>query len=381
VNVVQTYLLSISILSGLVLFGIQVYLKRLLRRDDDWFLLILGTMFVIWGLLALRESVSGEFDIIGRFFSIGTTALILISLRYFEDGIAAFRRYSTQIFIGVLLLEIVALVFSEASPKVWLIAETASSILAVWLLCGSIMVSFWNRKVPWMIFVPLVTLVALTITQLDLLGQEKQGGVPGGYHFPALLQFHQDWEFLNSAARMLSRPLLLVNVLLLTITWVGKSISVVPSAGTGSPVFAPVAAVVAPSPVVSAPNVHSAGPRIAFTKVWAKGIVVEWNMPERQVSQQEIRLTHAVGKTLYILARDRMNGTPTVTGAHSREFNNFSEELKRVLKALADEGMVLSPDDLIESAGTAKKAFKFKPEEIWIAEEVRAAFDHKTSKA
>jgi hypothetical protein len=220
----------------------------------------------------------------------------------------------------------------------------------------------------------------LAVTQLDLLGQEKASDLPLVYHFPALFQFHKDFEFLNAALRMLSRPLLLVNVLLLSITWVGKALRMQahePSANDPQQIH-PAASPQSPSIAADDTILEK---RIAFTKVWAKGIVVQFTLPMLGLHAKEVRLTHAVGKALYVLARDRMQGIPTVTGANSKEFNNFSEELKRVVKALADEGIQLTADDLIESAGTAKKTFKFKPEEIVIAEEVRATFDHKTTKA
>lgn len=258
-----------AFMSSFILFGMDRYLRSVLRQKADYFPLTMVGFYFFLGLMAFNESMSGNFDIIARILSLFTTALMFWALSYFEDGIPWIRRNALGIVIGFIVLGITALVLGRLDNRIWLVTETLFSIVSVLVFCTNIAVTFYKRRLTWLILVPCVTMVLLGHTQVVLLSEEKCDLHAGASHahvahaflppaldssdtkapkcqasiFPDLNVNLEAWRLDFHASRLLSRPMLLVCILLLSLSWVGgagASAAIVPvSNAQKSPNVAP----------------------------------------------------------------------------------------------------------------------------------------------
>lgn len=483
--ITQPYLLCISILGTVILLGLHLYLQQIRnsktkegkKLKDDYFLLLMSIVFFFWCILAINELSTGEFGLIGRFFSVLTTSLILWSLYYFEDGIRPLSKYAIHLSASFGVVGVVTASMAERLPDLWYVSETLSSILAVLLLSASIAASFWNRKVKWMIFVPIAMMLVLGSTQIYLLSNEtltnKEAtalrdfkftpgssivalldedlrpsaedrvasmtsdslitlhqladslsgmlGIPVrsdssvAYRFQWLRSIFEGWESEGSVARMLSRPLLLLNILLLIVTWVAKgnnaveqhlykigltngegepsdslinlkaeeiaANSVFPSLNSLAPCLPDVQedaqTLTLSEPVVLQIEVQNTARSITFTKIVGNVFFVRLSILEKEINEKEIQLTFGECRTLYTLAFLKKNGRRIVTKAH---FGNFTKEMTNLVKAFEDSKVAIERADLVQIKDVGIQDFLFSPNQIDFSTEMKDKFKEMVGK-
>lgn len=433
-NTVQPYLIVISIIAAFVFFVLYGYLRRVLKGENDNFLLVVGGVFLFWALLVTNEAEEGVFGLVARVLSIVTTLLILYSLRYFEDGITFLRSKHLWFVSIALALNGLALVFSNTHKEVWVITEASTSIFAVLLLCLNILVSLWKRKLFWLAWLPVLTMLVLIITQLHFLGMEDyrkplsaqpEDGkydrwervennrfVGITYLFPLIHRFSTKFEDVNVVSRMLSRPLLFFNVVLLTISWIGKRFLVEKEQQDEErmALFAEldkerqlrlkseserdreterllkvgqerddaqlkriqaeheVAIIRAQQLPEDRGKDLEVGNRLVFEKLEGDQFVIKLRYPGLLVEEHEIRLTEKMGLFLYRLADDRLNDRLTLTS--DSPISNFGTETDRFGKQILKVVQRTLIEKMIKREARGKRQLDFKPEEIIIPKEL-----------
>lgn len=162
-------------------------------------------------------------------FSIFNSAFFVYSLSYLRDGWLRIHKRLEHLNVGVLAIITIALCFATfpLEPRIWMLTDTIVSVLVAVLLCWSMAAIFWQRGIPLMAAFTLLVWFFLTYTQLAELWKDPNFSAPSGGHF---------WID-DRLVRMLSRPSLVICILVLAISWLGTQLEeeVVSRAPGGGP--------------------------------------------------------------------------------------------------------------------------------------------------
>jgi hypothetical protein len=148
--------------------------------------------------------------------SIFNSAFFVYSLSYFRDGWLRLHKRLEKVNLGALAVVTVSVCFAvfPLEPQLWLLTDTLVSVVVALLLCLSISAIFFQRGIHVMAIFTLLVCFLLIYTQVvELL---KDPNFSGNTGFQPLLD--------DRLVRMLSRPSLVICILVLAISWLGSQL-------------------------------------------------------------------------------------------------------------------------------------------------------------
>ncbi|MCC6459463.1 MAG: hypothetical protein IT260_03265 [Saprospiraceae bacterium] len=226
----QLFFIFFSLCSVLAVAAVHFFIKEKLGdKHDNGLLWVAGALFV-WFLMGLLEFHYAGFDPrylaehyrelwpywYGRkALSIFNSALFVYSLSYFRDGWLRLHKWLEKINLGMLAIITIGLCFATfpLEPRIWLLTDTLVSVAVALLLCLSIAAIFYQRGLHVMAVFALVVCFFLVYTQVTELLKDP--------NFAA--QQARSWLD-DRLIRMLSRPSLVICILVLAISWLGSQL-------------------------------------------------------------------------------------------------------------------------------------------------------------
>lgn len=228
---IQLFFILFSLISVVVIAAVHFYIKgKLGRKHDNGLLWVAGALFfwLLMGILEYRyagytqQYLSEHYRETWQYWygrkvlSIFNSALFVYSLSYFRDGWLRLHKRLEKVNLGVLAVVTVSLCFATfpLEPQWWLLTDTVVSVVVALLLCLSISAIFFQRGIHIMGVFTLVVCFFLVYTQVAELFKDPtfSGSVAGETYF--------DDRFI----RMLSRPSLVICMLVLAISWLGSQL-------------------------------------------------------------------------------------------------------------------------------------------------------------
>lgn len=351
----QLFFLYFSILSVIAVAAVHFFIKEKLDdKHDNWLLWVAAALFA-WFLMGLLEyGYSGKDRSVlaehyrefwpywyGRkVLSILNSALFVYSLSYFRDGWLRLHKRLEKINLGVLAAITITLCFVTfpLEPKVWLMTDTVVSVVVALLLCLSIAVIFYERGIHLMALFTLLVCFFLVYTQIAELIND-----PNFHHNK---QGHLVLD--DGLIRMLSRPSLVICILVLAISWLGSQLE---------------------EEVVS----REPGQQANQLRFETRGIrhYVTMSLQTEHFAFQNLVFDFTNRQSPYLFLRRCAERVSAGENFHREEFTeNFDTMVKRLLEPinqkLADEGIghLLQKGDLFVRDGKGIYSLVFSRQEI-----------------
>ena len=352
---VQLFFLFFSILSAIAVAAVHFFIKEKLDDKHDNGLLWVAAALFVWFLMGLLEygysstnpeKLANEYRDFWPYWygrkalSIINSALFVYSLSYFRDGWLRLHKRLEKINLGMLAIVTVGLCFATfpLEPRVWLLTDTVVSVVVALLLCLSIAVIFYERGIHVMALFTLVVCFFLVYTQVAEFFNDPNIHKNEGGH----------WAMDDRLIRMLSRPSLVICILVLAISWLGSQLE---------------------EEVVSRPPGQQAN-QLRFE---TRGIrhYVTMSLQTEHFSFQNLVFDFTNRQSPYLFLRRCAERVCAGENFHREEFTeNFDTMVKRLLEPinqkLADEGIshMLQKGDLFVRDGKGIYSLVFSRQEI-----------------
>ncbi len=349
----QLFFLYFSILSVIAVAAVHFFIKEKLDDKHDNGLLWVAAALFVWFLMGLLEYGYSKEKALAldyqkhwpywygrKALSIINSALFVYSLSYFRDGWLRLHKRLEKINLGMLAAITVSLCFATfpLEPRVWLMTDTVVSVVVALLLCLSIAVIFYERGIHLMTLFTLLVCFSLVYTQVvELIKDPNFAGSTGTQ---GMLDDH--------VIRMLSRPALVICILVLAISWLGSQLE---------------------EEVVSRSPGHQAN-QLRFE---TRGIrhYVTMSLQTEHFAFQNLVFDFTNRQSPYLFLRRCAERVCAGENFHREEFTeNFDTMVKRLLEPinqkLADEGIghLLQKGDLFVRDGKGIYSLVFSRQEI-----------------
>lgn len=230
-NQSSLFFIFFSVLSVVAVGATHFYIKEKLGNKHDDGLLWVSVALFVWllmGLLEYRYASLGQVYLQAHYkeiwpywygrkvLSIFNSALFVYSLSYFRDGWLQLHKRLEKVNLRSLSLVTVLLCFATLPlrPSIWLLTDTVVSVVVALLLCLSMSAIFYQRGLRVMAAYALLVCFFLVFTQVnELLHDPNFSGSTGA-----------DDNVVGELIRMLSRPSLVICILVLAVSWLGSQL-------------------------------------------------------------------------------------------------------------------------------------------------------------
>lgn len=234
------FLIYFSVISVISIAGVHYYIKGKLKEKHDNGLLWVVAAIFFWILMGILEYLyacdncssivdkinhiqklkdENEYWRFRKIFSIFNSALFIYSLSYFKEGYLRLFSKLEKINLGLLAGITIGICFlTFPLPEEWWVrTDTIVSTVVAFSLSLSISLIFYQRGMKIMLLLS-VTLGGLLIAT-QLIEMIKEIAVLESN--TSVIKF---WEetYVDNIIRMLSRPLIVINILALAISWLGN---------------------------------------------------------------------------------------------------------------------------------------------------------------
>lgn len=225
------FFIFFSLLSVVAVAATHFYIKEKLGKKHDDGLLWVSVALFFWllmGLLEFRYASFGQVYLQAHYkemwpywygrkvLSIFNSALFVYSLSYFRDGWLQLHKRLEKVNLRSLSIVTVILCFATLplTPTLWLLTDTIVSVVVALLLCLSMSAIFYQRGLRIMALFALLVCFFLVFTQVNELLHDPNFSNGAGLSS----------DLFGGLIRMLSRPSLVICILVLAVSWLGSQL-------------------------------------------------------------------------------------------------------------------------------------------------------------
>lgn len=238
------FLIYFSVISVISIAAVHFYIKDKLREKHDNGLLWVSAAVFCWVLMGILEYVYScnscktvnetiqhiqnlpkSYWHFRKIFSIFNSALFIYSLSYFKEGWLGLYKKFEKTNLGMLAAVTIIIclntffidtIFDEGK-QIWIITDSVVSSIVAFLLCFCFSAIFYQRGMKFMLILSISLTILLIATQIIEMIKE----VAFFKNDIATISFWTE-RYIDDTVRMLSRPLLIINILGVAISWLGN---------------------------------------------------------------------------------------------------------------------------------------------------------------